>query len=66
MGVTKANTYINLIPVFVAVLAFIILKDELGMQNIVGILVVVCGLFLSQIKRKNKSGKLGAVEIHRK
>lgn len=66
MGVTKANTFINLIPVFVAILAFIILKDELGAQKIVGILVVVCGLFLSQLKKRNKNQKTGAVEVHRK
>lgn len=66
MGVTKANTYINLIPVFVAILAFIILKDELGTQKIIGILVVVCGLFLSQLKKRDKNGKLGAVEVHRR
>lgn len=66
LGVTKANTYINLIPVFVAILAFFILKDALGAQKIIGILVVVFGLFLSQLKKKNKDDKFGAAEIHRK
>ncbi|MCY1720319.1 DMT family transporter [Prolixibacteraceae bacterium Z1-6] len=66
MGVTKANTYINLIPVFVAILAYILLKDELGMQKIIGILVVVTGLFLSQLKKRNGNGKNVAVEVHRK
>jgi drug/metabolite transporter (DMT)-like permease len=64
MGVTKANTYINLIPVFVAILAYFILKDELGPQKIAGIFVVVCGLFLAQIKKKNKPDS--TPEIHRK
>ncbi len=63
MGVTKTNTYINLIPVFVAILAFIILKDELGLQKIVGIAVVVAGLFLSQLKRNAKTKN---IEVHRK
>ena len=66
MGVTKANTYINLIPVFVAILAFFILKDELGAQKIIGILVVVTGLFLSQLKKNSKKRTTGAVEVHRK
>lgn len=66
MGVTKANTFINLIPVFVAILAFIILKDELGLQKIIGIVVVVSGLFLSQLKKRNRNEKSGAIEVHRK
>ncbi len=66
MGVNKANTYINLIPVFVAILAFLILKDELGVQKIMGILVVVAGLFLSQLKKKDKNRQAGVVEIHRR
>lgn len=64
LGITRANTFINLIPVFVAILAFFILKDELGVQKIVGIIIVVAGLFLSQLKKKNR--KVGAVEVHRK
>ncbi|WP_346862728.1 DMT family transporter [uncultured Draconibacterium sp.] len=66
MGVTKTNTFINLIPVFVAILAFIILKDELGVQKIAGILVVVTGLFLSQLKKRKDKGKDVAVEVHRR
>jgi drug/metabolite transporter (DMT)-like permease len=66
MGVTRANTFINLIPVFVAILAFIMLNDELGLQKIIGIVIVVAGLFLSQLKKRKKNGKNLAVEIHRK
>ena len=66
MGVTKANTFINLIPVFVAILAYIILKEELGTQKIVGIMVVVTGLFLSQLKKRDSNGKRKAFEVHRK
>uniref|UniRef100_UPI003216A543 DMT family transporter n=1 Tax=uncultured Draconibacterium sp. TaxID=1573823 RepID=UPI003216A543 len=66
MGVTKANTFINLVPVFVAILAYILLKDELGLQKIIGIVVVVAGLFLSQLKKRNGNGKNKAVEVHRK
>ena len=54
LGVTRSNTFINLIPVFVAVLSFFILKDNLGFQQIIGIIIVVAGLFLAQIKRTKK------------
>lgn len=66
IGVNRSNTFINLIPVFVAVTSFIILKEELGMQKIIGIIVVVTGLFLAQLKRKPKNGKSELVEVHRK
>ena len=54
IGVNRSNSFINLIPVFVAILSYFILKEELGGQQIFGILVVVAGLFLAQIKRKRK------------
>lgn len=55
MGITRANNFVNLIPVFVAILSFFILKETLGAQQIAGIMVVVAGLFLTQAKRKEKS-----------
>lgn len=66
IGVTRSNTFINLIPVFVAIFAYLILKEELGTQKILGIIIVVAGLFLAQIKRKEKNGKETVVEVHRK
>lgn len=63
LGVNRSNTFINLIPVFVAVLSFFILKENLGFQQLVGIVIVVSGLFLAQIKRKNKSSEFDAIEI---
>lgn len=66
IGITRSNTFINLIPVFVAILSFIILKDELGFQKIAGILIVVTGLFLSQIKKRPKPEKELAAEVHRR
>jgi drug/metabolite transporter (DMT)-like permease len=52
LGVNRTNIYINLIPVFVAVLAFFILGDRLSLQNMIGIGVTIAGLFLSQIKKR--------------
>src|SRR5690606_10806177 len=51
IGVNRSNTFVNLIPVFVAILSFIVLKEELGLQKILGILVVISGLFLAQARR---------------
>jgi len=64
IGVNRSNSFINLIPVFVAVLSFFILKEELNGQKIIGIIVVVVGLFLAQIKRKTKNDKQKGFEVH--
>ena len=64
IGVNRSNSFINLIPVFVAILSFFILKEELGGQKIMGIMVVVAGLFLAQLKRKRKNVKQKIFEIH--
>ena len=63
LGVNRSNTFINLIPVFVAILSFFILNDRLGFQQIVGIFVVVAGLFLSQIKRKKRKTNHEVLEL---
>jgi len=55
--VNRSNMFINLIPVFVAILSYFILKESLGTQQIVGIFIVVIGLFLAQIRRKRKEVK---------
>jgi drug/metabolite transporter (DMT)-like permease len=58
LGVNRTNVFINLIPVFVAILAFFILGDRLSLQNMIGIGITIAGLFLAQIKkRKRKNGE---------
>jgi drug/metabolite transporter (DMT)-like permease len=53
MGINRSNTFINLIPVFVAILAFLILGDSITLQKITGIAIVIGGLFLAQIKKRD-------------
>jgi len=66
IGVNRSNTFINLIPVFVAIFSFLILKEELGLQKIIGITIVVAGLFLAQVKRNPRKSIEEVVEVHRK
>ena len=54
LGASKANVYSNLIPVFTAVFSFFIIHESLTANKIIGILLVVVGLVLSQLKRKNE------------
>ena len=66
LGISKANTISNIIPVFTAVFAWYYLDEHLTWINILGIVVVLSGLSLSQLSkavhlkniiifRKNKS-----------
>ena len=54
LGITRSNVFSNCIPVFTALFAFILLNEILTVQNYAGMLVVIAGLFLSQINGKRK------------
>jgi len=51
IGITKANTFTNFIPVFTAILSFFILSEEMPPGKVIGIIVVVTGLLISQKKK---------------
>ncbi|MBN1925835.1 MAG: DMT family transporter, partial [Prolixibacteraceae bacterium] len=57
MGITKSNMFVNIIPVFTATFAWIMLGDIPTVQKITGIAIVIAGLFIAQMKfRKNYVG----------
>jgi drug/metabolite transporter (DMT)-like permease len=49
LGAARANIFGNLIPVVTAILSFFVLKESMPLQKIMGIIIVILGLFLSQI-----------------
>ncbi|MHC1732780.1 MAG: DMT family transporter [Bacteroidales bacterium] len=55
LGISRANIFSNLIPVFTAVFAFFIVGDRLTVRNGVGMAVVIAGLFLSQAGKNRKA-----------
>ena len=55
MGITKANVFSNCIPVFTAIFSFIIVGEKLTIQNITGMVIVIAGLFMSQMNGRKKS-----------
>jgi drug/metabolite transporter (DMT)-like permease len=55
MGILKANVFSNCIPVFTAIFSFIILGEKLTLQNYAGMIVVIAGLFMSQINGRRKN-----------
>ena len=52
LGASKANVYSNLIPVFTAIFSYFIIHESLTANKTIGILTVVVGLVLSQLKTK--------------
>ena len=52
LGVTKANAVSNIIPVFTAIFSYILLGEVMSYINMIGVLTVVTGLFLSQLQVK--------------
>lgn len=62
IGIAKTNVFVNLIPVFTALFSWLLLNQYLRFTQWMGILVVVLGLFVSQINRKSrKAEKLEAI-----
>ncbi len=54
IGITKANVFTNCIPIFTALFSFIILGEKLTIQNFIGMMIVISGLFLSQLNVRKK------------
>ncbi len=57
MGISRVNVFTNSIPVLTAIFSFFILSEKLSLQNMAGMIIVITGLFLSQLNgRDKKSG----------
>jgi drug/metabolite transporter (DMT)-like permease len=52
MGMARTNVFINLIPVFTAILSYIVLKEKFSFLKIIGIAIVIAGLIFSQFNYK--------------
>ena len=55
IGISKTNLFANLIPVFTAIFAYFILKEDFEMRKIAGMIIVIGGVLLSQLNRKKNS-----------
>ncbi|MDZ4121104.1 MAG: DMT family transporter [Candidatus Cloacimonadaceae bacterium] len=54
LGVIKANVFTNLIPVFTVILAYLLLGDKITGLTVVGLLLTISGLTISQLKDLKK------------
>jgi drug/metabolite transporter (DMT)-like permease len=48
LGVSKANIFSNLIPVFTAIFSYFILDELISLKKILGMSLVIAGVYLSQ------------------
>lgn len=55
IGVTRANVFNNIRPVFTALLMWIIFDEILPIWKLVGIIVIIIGLFISQKHEKDNN-----------
>jgi drug/metabolite transporter (DMT)-like permease len=54
LGVNRANVYSNLIPVFTAIFSFLIIGEDFTARKIIGMVIVLAGVFLAQVKPNKK------------
>jgi drug/metabolite transporter (DMT)-like permease len=54
LGISKANIFSNLIPVFTAIFSFVILSEHFTIQKLAGMLLVITGVFISEMNKSNK------------
>jgi drug/metabolite transporter (DMT)-like permease len=49
IGVSRANVFINLIPVLTAIFSYYLLNEQFNIKRIAGVFIVIAGLILSQV-----------------
>jgi len=54
IGISKGNFYTNLVPVFASIAAFFILDERFTLLKIIGMAVIILGVALSEIEKRNK------------
>ena len=63
LGAARANIFGNLIPVVAAIVSFFVLKEAMPLLKILGIIVVILGLFLSQISSLRVKNSVGRESV---
>lgn len=52
VGMAKANVFTNVIPIFTVIFSYFIVNEEFTLKKIVGIAIILLGLYLSQLNEK--------------
>lgn len=54
LGVSKTNILTNFIPIFTAVFSYYVLSEYFNINKILGMVIVITGVFLSQVDKKSQ------------
>lgn len=55
LGIGKTNVFTNIIPIITAVSAYFLLGEDFSERKILGMAVVITGIFLAQYRKKSRS-----------
>ena len=62
VGAARASIFLNLIPVFTAIVAVLTLGERIGPAQLIGGLLVICGVTLASRARKHDEGEAAPAE----
>jgi len=62
LGINSVNIFINIIPVFTAIFAWYILDEPLTLRKFIGIVIVISGLLLAQVKLKKATERIVSIQ----
>jgi len=62
LGINNVNIFINIIPVFTALFAWYILDEPLTLRKFIGIIVVIAGLLLAQVKLRKSTERIIVIQ----
>ncbi|HNQ66994.1 MAG TPA: DMT family transporter [Bacteroidales bacterium] len=54
MPITKVNVFTNVIPIFTIIISYLFLDEQIGIKKIIGIIIVISGVVLSQLGKTRK------------
>ena len=55
LGISRTTIFTNIIPIITAIAAYFILGDSFTGRKIIGMIIIISGIFLSQLKKRKGS-----------
>lgn len=58
LGISRTNVFTNIIPVITAISAYYLLDESFTERKIVGMVIIITGIFLSQYRKRRRNGMI--------